>query len=133
MKIKLVLCWLVVVFLSIGCSSVYKTQIERSHKITGRTKCVEYRAFEIVIPSQRTGELPFTLRRGKTTEDVSEKDLATMAMVAPYFNTITTAAGIPIRCKDGLVLKRAGKWYRLRFGQKGVPIIDCYIAQRGGG
>ena len=105
MKIYAVALWLTVVLLTTGCAT------GRNGRAVGVvTVGKPYAVHKLVLPEQKKGTLPFSVRKARYSR-YDEKDLAPAMAVTDYLEAIATTGHLPLRVKEGFLNKQNGQWY----------------------
>src|SRR3989338_7017817 len=105
MKIYAVVLWLTTTVFFVGCA-------------TGRNERVEgvvtvgkpYAVRKLVLPEQKSGPMPFSVRKARYSR-YDQKDLAPAMAIIDYLEAIAATGRIPIRVREGFLTKEAGQWY----------------------
>ena len=105
MKIIIAL-WLVaaVAVWFVGCATGKDEKAETA--VAGKP----YAVHKLVLPEQKKGAPPFSVRKARYSR-YDEKDLAPAMAVTDYLEAIATTGHLPLRVKEGFLNKQNGQWY----------------------
>ena len=131
---KIVVLWLVaaVAVWVVGCAT------GKDEKAEGATGGKQYTIRKLVLPEQKAGPFPFSVRKTKYLERFTERDLVPAVTVMPYMKALAKAGKIPFLAKEGLLWKENKSWYLTErlgkvytYNPPCVGYYRCYIADFG--
>ena len=99
----IVLCFAVVLFA--GCAT---GKDEKAEGVVTVGK--PYAVRKLVLPEQKSGPMPFSVRKARYSR-YDQKDLAPAMAIIDYLEAIAATGRIPIRVREGFLTKEAGQWY----------------------
>lgn len=103
MKIKLVLWLAVATMLLTGCAT------GENKKAAEATVGRQYTIRVLVLPEQRNGVLPFSVKKARYSR-YDEKDLVPAMVIMDYLEAIATSGRLPLRVREGFLMKEGDQW-----------------------
>lgn len=99
----------VVAMLITSCATTKNTEMKEVVTV-GKPYVVR----KFILPEQKKGILPFSIRKTKYSR-FSEKDLVPAMVVSDYLEAIAATGRVPIRVKEGFLTKGGGQWYLIEW------------------
>lgn len=131
MKIYAVALWLVAAALFVGCAT------GKNEKAEMAVAEKPYAVHKLVLPEQKKGELPFSVRKKEDWERFTAKDLAPVEAVKDYLEAIASSGRLPLRVREGFLVKERKHWRLVEgtleevYGPRCFGFYRYYIVEMG--